>query len=190
MAMTDGEGLEIRTASLADASDLAGVHVASWRETYVGMVPEAMLSALSVDSRTAMWERILGERTTGRSTAVYVADIGGKVVGFASCGAQRTTALAERGYDAEVSAIYVLRDFQRRAIGTRLLFATAADLSRMGFGALSLWVLRGNRPARRFYERYGGRVIAEREDVEGETVFLEVAYGWSNLAELARLTGE
>jgi ribosomal protein S18 acetylase RimI-like enzyme len=178
----------IRIASLADAPDLASVHVASWRETYVGMVPAGMLSSLSVDGRAAMWAQIMREPATSSSTAVYLAEFDRKIVGFGSCGSQRAETLKERGYDGEISAIYVLKAFQRHAIGTRLLFALAYDLSARGFGAASLWVLRDNAPARRFYERYGAQVIAEREDVRRDGVLLEVAYGWTHLAELARIT--
>jgi hypothetical protein len=41
-----------------------------------------------------------------------------------------------------------------------------------------------NLRARRFYERYAGQVIAEREDVRDRAVLLEWAYGWSDLKEL------
>jgi ribosomal protein S18 acetylase RimI-like enzyme len=178
----------IRIASLADTPDLASMHIASWRETYVGMLPAGMLSSLSVDARTAMWAQIMREPATSSSTVVYLAELDRKIVGFGSCGLQRTEMLKDRGYDGEIGAIYVLKAFQRHAIGTRLLFALASDLSRRGFGAASLWVLRDNAPARRFYERYGAQVIAEREDVRKDGVLVEVAYGWTHLVELARVT--
>jgi ribosomal protein S18 acetylase RimI-like enzyme len=171
-----------------DAPDLASMHVESWRESYPGLVPAAMLSSLSVPARTAAWSRMLAE--PARATAVFVAELGGRIIGFGSCGAQRTEGLKARGYDGEISAIYVLKAFQRRALGTRLLCAMGSSLTASGFGAMSLWVLRENAPARRFYERYGGEVIAEKEDVRPEGVLLEVAYGWRELAELARLIGE
>jgi ribosomal protein S18 acetylase RimI-like enzyme len=185
--MTDRD-LVIRTASSADARNLASMHVASWHETYLGIVPDAVLSSLSVDGRTAMWEQILSAPATSGSTVVYLADIEGKIVGFGSCGSQRAEVLKEKGYDGEISAIYVLKAFQRHAIGTRLLYAMASDLSKRGFGSASLWVLRDNAPARLFYEHYGGKVIAEREDVGADGVLIELAYGWTNLMEVARLT--
>jgi ribosomal protein S18 acetylase RimI-like enzyme len=164
------------------------MHVASWRETYPGIVPDAILSSLSVDGRAAMWEQILSAPATSSSSVVYLAEIEGTIVGFGSCGSQRTEALKEKGYDGEIGAIYVLKASQRHAIGTRLLYAMASALSKRGFGSASLWVLRDNAPARRFYERYGAEVIAEREDVSADGVLIEMAYGWTNLLEVARLT--
>jgi ribosomal protein S18 acetylase RimI-like enzyme len=164
------------------------MHVASWRETYPGLLPAAMLTSLSVDARLAMWTQVISAAPTPGSMNVHIAAIDGKVVGFGSCGKQRTQTLQESGYDGEISAIYVLQAFQRHALGRRLLFAMAADLSGRGFGAVSLWVLRGNAPARSFYERFGAQVVAEREEVRAAGVLIEVAYGWPQLAELARLT--
>lgn len=178
----------IRIASLADAPELASMHVASWRETYVGMLPPEMLSSLSVDGRTAMWAQIMREPATSDSAVVYVAELDRKIIGFGSCCPQRTAALKERGYDGEISAIYVLQAFQRHAVGTRLLFALASALTERGFSAASLWVLRDNAPARRFYERYGGQVVSEKEDVRKDGVLAEVAYSWMHLAELIRVT--
>ena len=163
------------------------MHVESWRESYPGLVPQAMLASLSVDARTAAWSRILAQAS--QATAVFVAELGGRIVGFGSCSPQRAEALRVQGYDGEISAIYVLKAFQRRALGTRLLFAMACALQAAGMRAASLWVLRDNAPARRFYERCGARLIGEREDVRPEGILFEVAYGWPDIAALVRVTG-
>jgi ribosomal protein S18 acetylase RimI-like enzyme len=176
----------IRTARIEDAPRLASMHVASWRETYVGILPDAMLAALSVERRTAMWEQIMRSPASSDSTAVYLASVDEELVGFGSCGGQRTDSLRAGGYGGEVGAIYVLRAFQRRGIGARLLGSMASDLITRGLTAASLWVLRDNPVARRFYERHGAQVIAEREDVRGDAVLVELAYGW---ADLTRLSG-
>jgi ribosomal protein S18 acetylase RimI-like enzyme len=179
----------IRIATPEDARALGAMHIASWHETYTGLLPDKMLSALSVESRAAAWAKIMREPATGRSTAVYLAEHQGTIIGFGSCGAQRTESLEAQGYAGELSAIYVLREFQKRKIGTHLLRAMSSDLIGRGFNAAALWVLRDNLTARRFYERYTGHVIAEREDVRDDAVLIELAYGWPDLKELNRLVG-
>jgi ribosomal protein S18 acetylase RimI-like enzyme len=171
-----------------DAPDLARMHVESWRESYPGLVPEAMLAALSVDARSAAWRRILGE--PAQAAGVFVAELDGRIVGFGSCGAQRAESLRAKGYEGEISALYVLKAFQRRALGTRLLFRMAFRLQVSGFEAASLWVLRDNVPARRFYERCGGELLGEREDVRPQGTLHEVAYGWPAVARMLRITGD
>jgi ribosomal protein S18 acetylase RimI-like enzyme len=163
------------------------MHVASWLETYPGLLPPSMLTSLSVDKRLAMWKQVIGATPTPGSAKVYLAQINKEIVGFGSCVSQRTQTLKDSGYDGEISAIYVLRAFQRRALGRRLLHAMASDLSARGFAAVSLWVLRDNAPARHFYERYGAQVVAEREESRPDGALSEVAYGWMKLAELVRL---
>jgi ribosomal protein S18 acetylase RimI-like enzyme len=168
----------------SDAADLARMHVESWRETYPGLVPQAILSSLSVEARAAAWSRTLAEPSS--SGGVFIAELGGSIVAFGSCGPQRTETLRIKGYDGEIGALYVLQAFQRRALGMRLLLAMASRLDASGLKAASLWVLRDNAPARRFYERCGGQLIAEREDVRPQGVLFEVAYGWSELAQMLR----
>ena len=175
---------QIRIATLDDALAIAAMHVASWHETYAGLLSDKMLSSLSIEARSAAWAKLLQE--PAGSTVVYLAEHEKSIVGFGSCGAQRTDSLKTQGYDGEISAIYVLREFQKRKIGARLFHTMASDLIRRGFGGAALWVLRENLRARRFYERYAGHVIAEREDMRDSAVLVELAYGWPDLKELDR----
>jgi ribosomal protein S18 acetylase RimI-like enzyme len=179
----------IRRARLADVADLARVHVACWHESYDGLVPAATLAAFTVERGKAVWGRILGEPDAFNAAAAYVVEIDHRLVGFGSCCAQRSPELAARGYDGEVSSIYLLRAVQRHGQGASLLHALAADLLGRGFAAASLWVLRDNARARGFYERCGGRILAERVDVREHTELFEVAYGWSSLAALRDACG-
>jgi ribosomal protein S18 acetylase RimI-like enzyme len=180
-------GWTLRIATPNDARDLAAMHIASWREAYAGILPEKMLSSLSVTARAEAWERILRESRTERSTVVFLAEHDRRIFGFGSCGAQRAANLQEQGYDGEVSGVYVLRAFQKQGVGTGLFGEMSRDLIRRGFKAAALWVLRDNSAGRHFYERYGGQVIAEREDVRDGAVLAELAYGWPDLSELRRL---
>jgi ribosomal protein S18 acetylase RimI-like enzyme len=68
-----------------------------------------------------------------------------------------------------------LREFQKRKIGTQLLRTMFSDLTRRGFNAAALWVLRENLKARRFYEHFGAKVVSEREDVRDSAVLTELA---------------
>src|SRR5215467_15759624 len=85
--------LTIRHAGPDDALAIAEVHVASWRETYRGLVPDAFLDALSVATRERMWHDALGADRPGAtdqpSVVLVVSDADSRVVGFASGGARR-----------------------------------------------------------------------------------------------------
>jgi ribosomal protein S18 acetylase RimI-like enzyme len=92
-----------------------------------------------------------------------------------------------QGYDGEISSIYILRSAQRQGFGSALMAAMAQQLGRCHLQAASQWVLRENVSARGFYERIGGEIVGEKEDIRQYGVLIEVAYGWHNLAELAEL---
>ena len=177
--------IHIRAATPSDAASIAAVHITSWRETYAGLMPDAMLNALSVSDRTERWIRILGEDINPADPSVFVAEQEGDVVGFVSGGEQRDQALRAQGATGEITAIYVLRRVQRQRLGSRLMGAAARAFCDRGHQAASLWVLRDNLPARRFYERLGGEVVGEKEDHSEAGTLVELAYFWRDLCNLA-----
>jgi len=182
-----GAHASIRHARVEDAKAIAVVHVAAWRESYADLVPAEMLASLSVEERADRWRRIPGEPDPEIATVAFVACTpGGAVVGFGSCGLQRSAELARAGFGGEFQAIYVLRAAQRRGIGRALMSAMARDLGDRGLQGGALWVLEGNRPALNFYDMLGGAVVTQREDRRGEgAVLAEIAYGWASVASLA-----
>lgn len=167
----------LRRATIDDAGKLGAVHVASWRETYTDILPDDMLAGLSIEARSAMWSKILGDPSAFAETAVYVIEDDASIVGFGACGRQRDSHLKELGFDAEISAIYVLQSEQRRGVGRALMREMATDIRTRGHAAAALWVLRENAAAREFYRRLGGDVVAEKEDRREKVNLVEIAYG-------------
>jgi GNAT superfamily N-acetyltransferase len=108
------------------------------------------------------------------------------VIGFATCGLQRT---ALEGYRGEFYAIYLVDHAQGRGIGRRLMAAMASELIDAGMNTACVWVLREN-PARWFYERLGGVRVAEQAVTFAGARLTEHAYGWRDLAPLARLSAD
>lgn len=172
----------LRLATLADAKSLAALHVAAWHETYAGILPDEVLSGLSIEAREKVWTTILASPTAG--SEVYVAIEGSRFVAFGAACPQRDPALEALGYDGEISAIYVLRSHQRQGIGRQIMQSLAHAIHDAGRRGATVWVLRENNPARRFYERLGGKVVKERTDQRKHTTLVEVAYCWRDLHSL------
>jgi ribosomal protein S18 acetylase RimI-like enzyme len=185
-ASDDVNAIELREATQADAAALGALHVASWLEAYSGILPDEMLAGLSIEARAAMWSEILGDPARFGGAVVFVAEDGGRIVGFGSCGRQRDDALAEAGFGGEIGAIYVFRSHQKRGVGCAIMAAMARSLSAAGHEAASLWVLRENVPARAFYEGLGGEIVGEKKDARPEATLIEIAYGWRDLSRLLR----
>jgi len=166
---------KIRPAVVHDARAIAEVHVESWKSTYRGIFPEALLNDLSVDKRETSWRDLLAAPEPTATT--LVACDAGNVVGFASGGKERTCQL---GCDGELYAIYLRQESQRKGLGALLVRQFAHELATRGFGSMAVWVIALN-PSRRFYERLGGKVIGQQEIERGGQTFIEVAYGWQSL---------
>ena len=152
----------IRAATPADAPGVARVHVATWRAAYAGLVPDAVLAALSVPAAAAKWEGHLADP----AVRTWVAVAGGEVTAFASAGPSRDADTPDAG---EVYAVYVQPGAQRAGLG-RSLLGTA--LAWLGPREVTLWVLTGNAAARAFYEACGWRPdgAARGIDVGGAVV--------------------
>jgi len=175
----------IRRATPADASSIGRVHVTGLHETYSGIMPSEWLAARTPEERTGRWKNIIEEPVACSTIAVFIAEYGGDVCGFASCGRQRTEFLKGLGFGGEISAIYVLRRHQRRGIGVALMRKLISVLLEDGLDAAALWCLAENIPARRFYECLGGEFLLEQAGPEIHAGQLEIAYGWRSLASLA-----
>jgi len=159
---------------------MAKVHILSWRETYPGILPEPMLARMSIAEEAIRWQRMLDRPRAWGGAISFVADQQGSVVGYGSCGEQRSELLRSGGFTGEVSEIYVLRSAQGQGTGSALMRAMADALLNRGHRAMSLWVLEKNLRARRFYERIGGMPIARKPNRVPE-----IAYGWTDLRLLS-----
>jgi len=112
----------VRLATLDDAADIARVHVASWRTTYRGMLPDDFLASLSEEHYTERWKRLIAE---GSSRVQVVDEPKGGIVGFASGGRERA---GENTFAGELYAIYVLDSAQRLGHGRELVRGIAGAL--------------------------------------------------------------
>ncbi|MFO1183786.1 MAG: GNAT family N-acetyltransferase [Bauldia sp.] len=178
--MTDAEPPVIRPATVADAETIAAVHVVAWQETYAGLLPEAFIAAQSIVKRAQMWRAVLDVE----GTAAFLAEVDGAAIGFAACGVQRTSELAEAGYRGEIQSIYLLERAKRRGLGRRLMARCAQFLAERGLTGASAWVLRENVAARRFYEQLGGIALDTPAPESHGPGVIEIAYGWADLARL------
>ena len=171
--------LVIRAARVADAAAIAHVHRESWRTTYAGMLPLDMIERETGRKSEATWRNWL--ENADRPTATIVAEVpGAGIVGFSFCGAARASL---EGLEAEIYALYVLQEYQRRGIGRELVRESARHFVRLGLFGFYLWVLKANR-ARLFYEALGGQSIAEKTEHLGGHPFGEIAYAWHDLTGL------
>ena len=183
-SLGDAPGIVIRRAAPRDAEAIARVRIDGWRTSYRGLIPAAYLDGMQVDASTALWDKIL---TAGPNPAsVFVAAHGDEVVGFA---AGNMLAEPRFGLDAELTAVYLRREFQRVGLGRRLIAAVVDAQRSLGATGMIVWVIAANKPARAFYEALGAELLVEQAFQWDGMDLLEAAYGWRDLTALAAACG-
>jgi GNAT superfamily N-acetyltransferase len=156
----------IRSASAADAPAVGAVQRESWLAAYEDIVGRATIErVLSPDGgerirqtfRTRPWQRMI--------VAVAEGEASPGIVGYASFGPehdvlgaewpQPRTAAGQQGEVAELYALYVHPTWWSTGTGRALMDRVLARTADAGYRQITLWVLRDNTRARRFYERSG-----------------------------------
>jgi len=165
----------IRLATVADAPAIAAVHVGTWRTTYRGIVPDAILDGFDIDQRARVWAERLANNGPDAPSFTYFAEDSGQVVGFTLGGPERN---ADPVYTGELYALYILQLYQRRGYGRALTLAVARHLARHGHVKMLIWVLKENHNARRFYEQLGGVYLREQPIDFNGVIVPESAYGY------------
>lgn len=169
----------IRFAVSADAPALAKIQVSSYRTAYAGLLPQDYLDHFTLEEEEQDWYTLLSKPMT--DLLMVAEEAGGAVIGYCL---GRPGPTGQDGYDGELVALHVLPSDQRHGAGRALIAAMTRALEAAGCTAVLLWTLEGNR-ARGFYEHLGGKLIAQKEwQVDDNFTAIEVAYGWSNTADL------
>ncbi|BBF42530.1 GCN5-related N-acetyltransferase [Lachnospiraceae bacterium KM106-2] len=114
-----------------------------WHTTYKGIVSESYLNDLD-------YEECL-RKSYQHPENTYVALVDGQVVGFVSYCVSRDFDIPTAG---EVKAIYLLKEYQHKGIGRKLMEFALAKLAQ-NHNQVILWVAAKNESAIRFYESFG-----------------------------------
>jgi len=137
---------EVRRAEPADAPSMARVHVDTWRETYRGLMSDAVLddSAL-LDWREKFWTTALTDsRYEQNSVAVALHE--GTVIGIAMSGPSPNDAEEPQ----QLFVLYAYAAFHGSGVGAALLNAVIDPSA-----PAALWVADPNPRAQAFYRKNG-----------------------------------
>jgi len=149
--------MTIRKALLEDAEAIATIHVRAWQTAYAEIFPAEFLANLSVEKRISAWREQLSHNTG----TIFIAEENGLLTGWVAGG---LSADADAVGESEVQAIYVLPEYWDKGVGGELMQAIEQALPPSP--GITLWVLRDNRRAVRFYEKRGYVADGAQEELE------------------------
>ncbi|MFJ8941921.1 GNAT family N-acetyltransferase [Streptomyces sp. NPDC102395] len=163
----------VRPMALGDCERVSEIRIRGWQSAYRGLMPQSHLDALDV-GEDAERRRTWFAQADG-SVRNLVAERDGRVVGWAAYGPYRDGEV--RTDDGELYAIYVDPEHHGEGLGRALLGASLRGCAADGRRLVRLWVVKGNSPARRFYERAGFHADGAQEPFEVDGVEVpEVRY--------------
>ena len=135
----------VRRAEPADAPSMARVHVDAWRETYRGLMSDAVLDDPGLPSwRERFWAAALTDQRYGQNIAA-IALHKESVIGVAMSGPPLAAAGPQQLY-----VLYVYAAFHGSGVGTALLNAVIDRTA-----PAALWVADPNPRAQAFYRKHG-----------------------------------
>ena len=162
--------IDTHRAKLQEASEVAQVHLESWRAAYRGIIPHAQLEQMIARRGDGWWNRAIS-----RGTHVLVIEFNGVIAGYATVGINRARTLP---YEGEVYELYMRPEYQGIGLGKQLFQNARRALSEYGLKNNVLWVLAENQSACEFYERLGGVLVARSTESFGDKILKKLAYAW------------
>ncbi|MGW1816097.1 N-acetyltransferase family protein [Streptomyces sp. NPDC002125] len=166
-------GVRVRAMTFDDCAAVAEIRVRGWQTAYAGMIPQAYLDAMDIAEDA---ERRRAHLTAeGGGVDLVAGPPDAPVTGWACYGPCRDEDTGPG--TAELYALYVHPARTGTGTGRALLAEVTARALADGFGSITLWVLKDNARARRFYEHAGFRPDGAEETFEaGGATVPEVRY--------------
>ena len=144
-----------RWSAGADAPELAAVHAAAWRYAYAGLIPGVELERMVALRGPRWWAR--AHAHGGRALVLELALGGGPEAGPTGLGGYATLGPGRHGAaGGEIYELYLRPELHGVGFGRRLFEESRRALAARGARRLTVWALRENEVACRFYRAMGG----------------------------------
>ena len=174
--------MRIRPHVPGDSDQIAEILARGWAEANSGFLPtEVLAPRIDVAARQAEMRAFLADEFDPGAEAMFVADAGSELAGFAHAILGDKGGLGAVG---QIGLLYVRSAYQGQGVGRRLLGAAAGWISERASGPLAIGAFAEN-PFHRFYAHLGGEIAARVPvEVAGHKTG-SVIYLWPDAAALA-----
>jgi len=168
-----GESLDsfaFRDATVNDSLKLGELHARTWAETYTnGKSPNTQL-------RQHQWQKAFAQENDGSWFCILVVNKENELVGFAKGKIYKDDDSSE--LQGELNKIYLLNDYQRLGLGTKLIGHVARRFLSMGINDMILFGMAEN-PSCYFHAAMGGKKLYSKKGI------FDGGYRWRDLKKLA-----
>ena len=178
--------MNFRLARIEDVPGIIKVNVDTWRTAYQDIFPTDYLNNLSYEEGEEKWRKRFNNPE--REIFFYIAETDAKeIVGFVLGDLEQYDLTLKipgsRKYLGELRAIYVLKEYQRRGIGLKLVKIVVERFLEKKINSMIVWVLKDN-PNWKFYEILGGKYIGQKMLEKEGVDYVAFAYGWDDICQI------
>ncbi len=160
----------VRRALGADTETVARIHIASWKVSYRGIMPDDVIAQTDLKYRTAFW----AERIADQEWPIFLIEASGEGVAF--CHMIPTKDPDDDPHRVgHITSLHMLPQLRGIGYGRALLELVFKEFRQRGMAEVTLWVLEENTKARQFYEKHGFRLDGGRK-MYPQTTVPEVRY--------------
>jgi len=158
-----------RDATRDDIPELGKLHAITWAQTYNTENPNIQL-------RQYQWQKAFTEENDGSWFCILVVNKGNELVGFAKGKINKDK--NSRIMQGDLNKIYLLSDYQRMGLGTKLFALVVKRFLSLGVNNMTLFGIPQN-PSCYFHEAMGGeRLYNKKGEFDG-------GYHWTDLKKTA-----
>lgn len=141
--------IQVFRATKEHAKDMGSIHSISWKKAYKDIIPDEIIDGFTPEKRVAIFSDVL----TTRPEEYYLFKVDGIAAGIASLSKSHE----DNGSNSigEIYSIYFHPDFWGTPATQKGLEFCIERLKSLGYKHITIWVLKNNKRARRFYEKNG-----------------------------------
>ena len=176
--------ISYRQARFEDAEAIAKVHMKAWKESYVGLIEQEYLDAISFNDRLTLRKKILTTNIHGFFNLVVLHNE--EIIGFCDAGPCSSKSI---GYKGEIYAIYLLNEYKHSGIGSELIQKTKEHLLEQQMTPFIVWTLADNKKACQFYKKHGGIIFDKKVEKIGRIEYQEIGYLFDLSPTISLVTG-
>lgn len=158
----------IRLATQEDIKDLAKLKQKVWDETYRGIYDDEIIDNFDFIKSENSFKSII----ENEKISLYVVESENKLIGYMSVGVPIREYAT---YNQEIGLLYLRDEFQHQGLGKELFDIAYNEIKNNGYNSFFISCNKYNMKARKFYEKMGGMLVHEDEDV-GNKRYIQAKY--------------
>ena len=166
----------VRKGNIDDLEQIIYVNRKTWKTTYQNIIDKDFLENLSLTVSNEELENKKQEIKMGKAHYIVALD-DNNVIGMLKF---KKSNYNEYENTAEIQALYILKDYQNKGIGKKMVSMAINEMKKQKYKNLIIGCIEKN-PSNEFYKKIGGKYIGKREFLLNNKTYQENVYLYENI---------